>query len=442
MSWNSNHQGGGGGGGWDNYQRGPGGRGGGRGGSAGGRFHGRNNRDDRNHPRNNRPYYHRRENDQRTYGHDGRLDTYASSGSASYYGNSAAAPATAERGEQGGYHRERHYHDDNHNDRRGYNHDDRNWKKTRMEDMDEHPSSGSDATTNDDRLRNVNMETWDTFTDKEHFESQYPHDFRNYESTWALIEKHNMIEFDRMLSNQWLEHKKKSADILIENYREDLRKQMENQAYDSASSDESSMFVDGARPIGAPDPSQLDPGFVKFMKALPYNVIFDVGFHMIGLHQRDEESCFCPCSKMKMMKWRRNFGIENVEKKSEKDDCSNKFYSPKALMDHLSAIGTYLHRAIRNYLEILYKEFWDYKTSHKALYAVGTPDYNRAEAALKQYFIRITELEKQRHREEMEKQRRENEEMKKRMNELEKLKVQNEELYSIKMASSEFLVLF
>lgn len=434
MSSNSNHQSGGGRG-WDNYKRGSAPR---RGDPPPGRFHGGNNRDHtRYHPRYNRPYYQRRENDQRTYGHDGRLDTY----------NAVAPEVQGERG--GGYHKERHYHDyDNNHHTRRYDHDDRTRKKPKMEDIKEEPTTDNSTTTNiiNDNLRNVNMENWNNFSDRERFESQYPGDFRNYVSMWSQIEKHNLIEFDRMLSTKWLEHKKNSAEIVINKHREDLRKkQLEDQEYESDSScDEMSMFVNGARPIGAPDDydTQLDPGFVKFMKSLPFNVIFDVGFHVIGVHPKDEESCFCPCSKMKMIKWRTNFGVEQVEKKVEKDECSNKVYTPKALMDHLLSIGTYLHRAIHDYLEIVYKEFWDYKTSHKALYKVGTLDYNRAEAAKMQYFIRKSELEKQRHHEETEKLRKAEEEMKKRLSEFEKLKVQNEELYTIKMVSCELLDLF
>ena len=88
---------------------------------------------------------------------------------------------------------------------------------------------------------------------------------------------------------------------------------------------------------------------------------------------------------MKMINWRTNFGVENVERKTERDNCSNKVYTPKALMDHLGSIGTYLHRAIRLYLQHLYKDFWDVGTSHKALYNVGSVDFNRAEARLKSH---------------------------------------------------------
>ena len=407
MSYNSNRQGGG----WDNYNnRGPAARGGnGAGGSAGtsrggtrggpprGRFHaGRNNRGDRYHHRYNHPYYQQRENDQRTYGHDGRPDTYASGTSSFYYGNATADAEVDGGGEARGYHQQgRNHHVDNNSNARIYHHDDRTWKKTKTEDMEAQPITSSSTSAINDKLRYVNMETWDSFSDKEHFESQYPDNFRNYASVWELIEKRKLIGSDRMLSEEWLEHKKKAANIVIEKKRNEFRKQVQDRDYDSDSSDDMSMFVNGARPIGAPADyaTQLDPGFVKFMKALPYNVVFDVGFHMIGMHQKDEESCFCPCSKMKMIKWRTNFGVEHIEKKVERDECLNRVYTPNALMDHLSSIGTYLHIAIRDYLEIVYKEFWDYHTSHKALYKVGTKDYKRAEAAMNLNLTRISELE-------------------------------------------------
>lgn len=443
MSWNSKKQG-------DSYYRGPPPRGGpDRRGSrgrdpGGGRFH-NNNSNDRNNRFSHRPYYQRRQNDRNTYGHDGRLDTY---GPPSYNGNDD------NRGDAGWRHN-RHHNDHAPIGRRNY-HDDRRergidefQKKPKIEDTEEHNDDRRERNTNEARKKPkiedteekmiiVNRDTWSEHTDRERFESQYPGNFRTYASIWELIENHDMIGFDHMLSNEWMEHKKEAAEIVIERYRDELKKSAENEALfsDSDSSEDMSLFVDGARPSGVADnySTQLDPGFIKFMRALPFNVVFDVGFHMIGLHQKDEEACYCPCSKMQMVKWRTNFGVENVEKKVDKDECVNKIYTPKALMDHLSSIGTYLHRAIRDYLDVVYKEFWNCNTSHKALYHVGTLDYRRAEAELKKYFIRISELEKQKHRKEMEEKQRELEEIKKRNEDLEKLKANNEDLFKMKDA--------
>ena len=35
----------------------------------------------------------------------------------------------------------------------------------------------------------------------------------------------------------------------------------------------------------------------KFVRALPFNVIFDAGFIVPGIHPDDEKHCYCPCSK-------------------------------------------------------------------------------------------------------------------------------------------------
>ena len=449
MSWNSKNQG-------DNYYRGPPPRDGpdrrgSRGRGPGGRFH-NNNSNDRNNRYSHRPYYQRRQNDRNTYGHDGRLDTYGPPSGTGWHHDR---------------HHDRHHTDHAPTDRRNY-HDDRRGrdldgfrKKPKIEDAEEHNVDRRDRETSEARKKPkiedteekpiiVNRDTWGECSDRERFQSQYPGNFRTYASIWELIENHDMIGFDHMLSNEWMEHKKEAAEIVIERYRDEQKKSAENEALfsDSDSSEDVSLFVDGARPCGVSDnyATQLDPGFMKFMRALPYNVVFDVGFHMIGLHQKDEEACYCPCSKMQMVKWRTNFGVENVEKKVDKDECVNKIYTPKALMDHLSSIETYLHIAIRDYLDVVYKEFWNCNTSHKALYNVGTLDYRRAEAELKKYFIRISELEKQKHRKEMEEKQRELEDIQKRNEDLEKLKSNNEELFAMAdariKASDDFIVSF
>ena len=202
----------------------------------------------------------------------------------------------------------------------------------------------------------VNMNTWDSFTDEEKFRSQFPTDnFSKYVSIWEKISQGDVVYYNKIISSEWFDHKRISADILIK----DLRKQ----AVEDYSTDESSMFIDGARPIGASDPNQLDPGFVKFIQALPYNVLFDVGFFL----KNGVKVCLCPCNK-KMEKWKSNFGIDSISEWTDADDCSNKSYSPKELMDHLRDKKTTLHKAVRDYLVQVYTNFYAEGIHHQALY--------------------------------------------------------------------------
>ena len=94
---------------------------------------------------------------------------------------------------------------------------------------------------------------------------------------------------------------------------------------------------------------------VRFIDALRYNLIFNVGFDVMGIHPDDEKSCLCPCCK-NMIKWRQNF---NVEFMTDKDSCQgfHKLTTPKGLMDHLNKLGTqggYLHRGVELYLIEMY----------------------------------------------------------------------------------------
>ena len=93
----------------------------------------------------------------------------------------------------------------------------------------------------------------------------------------------------------------------------------------------------------------------RFIDALRYNLIFNIGFDVMGIHPDDEKSCLCPCCK-NMIKWRQNFNIEFM---TDKDACQgfHKFTTPKGLMDHLHKLGTqggYLHRGVELYLIEMY----------------------------------------------------------------------------------------
>jgi hypothetical protein len=119
----------------------------------------------------------------------------------------------------------------------------------------------------------------------------------------------------------------------------------------------------------------------KFLESLPYNLIFLVGFDVVGINPDDEESCFCPCCKS-MLTWRENFKITYL---IEQDQCK-KYYQrakPKGLMDHLHKVaenGGYMHLGIELYIRKLYENHWG-RVGHKALYNGDDAMYRQAVAA-------------------------------------------------------------
>jgi Zn ribbon nucleic-acid-binding protein len=117
----------------------------------------------------------------------------------------------------------------------------------------------------------------------------------------------------------------------------------------------------------------------KFIDSLRYNLIFNVGFDVNGIHPDDEKSCVCPCSKT-MSRWRDNFGVNHME---SKDKCNyHKKAVPKGLMDHLHKTGKqggFLHRGIELYLTKMYEDHLVH-IGHKALYNIGDDMYKKAEA--------------------------------------------------------------
>jgi hypothetical protein len=118
----------------------------------------------------------------------------------------------------------------------------------------------------------------------------------------------------------------------------------------------------------------------KFIDSLRFNLIFNVGFDVKGIHPDDEVSCFCPCSKT-MSDWRDNFKVNHME---SKDKCN--YYrraEPKGLMDHLRKTGEqggFLHRGIELYVTKLYEGYWGRDVGHKALYNKGDDMHKKAEA--------------------------------------------------------------
>ena len=134
-------------------------------------------------------------------------------------------------------------------------------------------------------------------------------------------------------------------------------------------------------------PTQMN----QFFDSLKYNLLFNVGFDLKGIHPDDEKNCYCPCSKS-MKKWRQNF---NVDFLLESDECEgyHRLCRPIGLMSHIRKLGggdgdggrAYLHRGIEFYIECLYGDYWGRTKmgepiGHKALYQLHDANYKRAEA--------------------------------------------------------------
>ena len=153
----------------------------------------------------------------------------------------------------------------------------------------------------DDKLWKVDMDTWDYFSDKEPFDSQYPNVIaqfpesirKSHDAVWEMIAKKDMIKHDRILSNEWLQLKKEAAERVIRslewNLRIDLNKRR-SEEYRNYYMKEKKSYEEFEKTRRTQDKAELDPSFIKFMKALPYNIVFDVGFHVIGLENEDIEA--------------------------------------------------------------------------------------------------------------------------------------------------------
>ena len=97
----------------------------------------------------------------------------------------------------------------------------------------------------------------------------------------------------------------------------------------------------------------------KWAKALPFNLLFMVGFEVQGLHPNDAKNCYCPCGP-KMKDWRRQFGLGQICEAN--DQCgNNRKMQPSALIAHLQAkyingAGGYIHGLIELYIRELSKD--------------------------------------------------------------------------------------
>ena len=72
--------------------------------------------------------------------------------------------------------------------------------------------------------------------------------------------------------------------------------------------------------------------------ALKYNVVFDMGFKVLGNLLRDKVNCYCPCNSY-MKPWREKFFLNGIGGRGSSGlfkSCTVKvIVSPSELIDHL-----------------------------------------------------------------------------------------------------------
>ena len=142
------------------------------------------------------------------------------------------------------------------------------------------------------------------------------------------------------------------------------------------------------------DPSDLPSSFYHqhidemkdFFKALPYNLVFNAGFHYPGCAIEDAKKCYCPCS-WKMKTWQTQFYLDGLCKGTygkKEEYCSDNNFLHHALMSHLEKVGErddtmgLIHRGIHKYIHILYKNH-NSGLGHKALFKYGDDNYRKIE---------------------------------------------------------------
>jgi hypothetical protein len=194
----------------------------------------------------------------------------------------------------------------------------------------------------------INKANWKTATLDEKLMSQYPqHDITN-----SRIR--DLIKEDPL---GWMPKKIKAAQQALDKINTEIDE------IDSKRNEEPSDSEDSFEPAYHERKNVCNSspaGLEDFVSSLPYCILLDQGFLMMGIHRDDKKYCFCPCSK-KVKKWRNNFDLcEPIGN----DNCDSfQQNTPNALMDHLKKIGeiesAFLHKAVHYYLRNLYKNYWE-----------------------------------------------------------------------------------
>ena len=171
-----------------------------------------------------------------------------------------------------------------------------------------------------------------------------------------------MVKDSRLTDEKWLPEKKSWASNVITN-KVSYEKKVTTEIHKIITSDYCSFHDMDEEDIEWIGGSEDPPFDVKpFMKSLPYNFVFDIGFHtrpLLSGYSRGDTSndCYCPCSKS-MKTWRTQFPT-NMD---ENNACHTGKFQPHALLDHLKKkmIGesdvAYCHKGIAYYLAKLHIE--------------------------------------------------------------------------------------
>ena len=261
------------------------------------------------------------------------------------------------------------------------------------EDTEDHVKVNSDDTDVVDDTDNcisleekVTPETWDSCSWDEKIASQHP-DFHGVADTMTKRKignetylrpgrsiKNILAPFgslkDECRTDEWFEKKKEAAKRAFAKGWEKFQKN-EDDEFDSC---------------------QLNESEVKqFFDALPYNMVFLVGFDVLGTNPNDAKHCRCPCSS-KCAKWRKQFDLNDIMDNCEEvDDCTFKSSEPHGLMQHLKDSNRRkkgLHLFVQLYVEELYGPPYCGNVGHKGLYKPGDPSHKAAEAFEKRKMCR------------------------------------------------------
>ena len=164
---------------------------------------------------------------------------------------------------------------------------------------------GGEEDTTRTNTKEINKETWSRVPLMDKIVSQLSPgmDFHITDDMIQLEEGTPMIK-----KNKWMEKKLAAAAKALESINEHVAEIREEIHEDSDYSDSDGiecdkMFTCDKYANDMYSPSELE----AFVHALPFNIIFDAGFLVPGIHPDDEKHCYCPCAKHMVSLWRTLF---------------------------------------------------------------------------------------------------------------------------------------
>ena len=175
---------------------------------------------------------------------------------------------------------------------------DTDYLRPKPEPKKEEPSYKRVKNENFPSKRVINKENWDQATLLEKQDSQYHFDIENFTVKDQLKED----------SEAYMAQKIDAAAEALRKVEEELDKRRDDRKaaatkYDSDDS-ERSEEDNYMRDILVQDELlDLKEAYTRqevkqFIEALPYNIIFDAGFRVVGIRHSDLENCYCPCSRL------------------------------------------------------------------------------------------------------------------------------------------------